>query len=235
MHFEHRIGKFTIFQISVELSTLALLRPFTQSTEDTMNTTKTTAYIEEQSIKRLLDGWGLQRDTCRWDELRACYAPGATMVTTWFDGLASDFVDASIRAATSDTLVQHFFGPSAIQINGERATAETRLILLVRAEIEGAEVDITCYGRFIDRLVLNDGEWRILARMPIYEKDSLAPLDSRRPPELDHARLNAYPSAFRHLAYLQEIGGATITTRIPPHNSDAQRALYAAAQDWLQG
>ncbi len=155
------------------------------------------------------------------------------MVTTWFDGAATDFVEASIRAATSNTLVQHFFGPSAIQIKGQRAIAETRLILLVRTELEGAEVDVTCYGRFIDRLVLHDGQWRILARIPIYEKDSLVPLDPQRPLQLDHARLNRHPVAFRHLAYLQELGGATITTRIPPHNSEAQHALYAAGQDWL--
>lgn len=197
-----------------------------------MSPTITTTNIEEQAIKRLLDGWGLQRDTCRWEELRACYTPDATMVTTWFDGRATDFVEASIRAATSGTLVQHFIGPSTIQIHGLRAIAETRLILLVRAELEGAEVDVTCYGRFFDRIVRSDDGWRIRARMPIYEKDSLAPVDPGRAIDLDRTRLASYPSAFRHLAYVQATGGATIMTRIPAHNSDAQRDLYATGREW---
>lgn len=190
--------------------------------------------IKQQQIKRLLDDWGLWRDTCRWAELSASYAADATMVTTWFDGRASDFIEASIRASASGTLVQHFMGPSRIDINGLRATAETRLMLLVRGELDGLEVDITCYGRFFDKLVCIEGEWRILERMPIYEKDSLATVNPNQVITLDRTRLHDYPSAFRHLAYMQAAGGATITTRIPPHNSAAQNALYAAARTWLQ-
>lgn len=189
---------------------------------------------EEQAIKRLLDAWGLWRDTCRFAELRACYAPGATMLTTWFDGLASDFVDASIRASASATLVQHFIGASTIEIDASRAIAETRLMILIRSELAGVAVDVTCYGRFYDQLVCTESDWQILSRTPIYEKDSLAAVDPGRTVELDQARLKTYPAAFRHLAYVQATGGATITTRIPPHNSDAQRELYAAGQRWLR-
>lgn len=192
-----------------------------------------TTYIEEQAIKQLLEGWGLQRDTCRWTDLLACYTSDATMVTTWFDGRATDFVEASIRASTSGTLVQHFIGPSTIEVNGMRAIAETRLILLVRAELADVLVDVTCYGRFFDRLVRNDDQWQILARMPIYEKDCIAPVDPCVRIEIDGARLDSFPSAFKHLAYVQASGGATITTRIPAHNSDAQRDLYAAGDAWL--
>ena len=189
--------------------------------------------FEEQAIKRLLDAWGLWRDTCRWDELRSCYAPDATMVTTWFDGRASDFVDASVRAAASGTLVQHFIGPSTIDVVGGRALAETRLMLLVRGELAGTEVDVTCYGRFFDRLVGAGADWHILDRIPIYEKDCLTVVQQGQTVELDRTRLAGYPAAFCHLAYLQASGGAAITARIPGHNSDAQRSLYAAGRTWL--
>lgn len=192
-----------------------------------------TTFIGEQAIKKLLDAWGLWRDTGRFEQLRDCYAPGATMVTTWFDGLANDFVDASIRASASKTLVQHFIGPSTMEVRGSRAIAETRVILMGRTELEGVEVDATCYGRFFDRLVKLDEGWRILSRMPIYEKDTLVPVDPARSVTLDPERLKSFPTAFRHLAYIQAAGGAPITTRIPPHNSDAQRELYAAARTWL--
>lgn len=199
-----------------------------------MNSITTTASIGKQEIKRLLDNWGLWRDTYRWAELRTCYAPDATMVTTWFDGRATDFVEASIRASTSGTLVEHFMGPSTIEINGLRALAETRLMLLVRGELNGVEVDVTCYGRFFDRLVCIDGAWVILERMPIYEKDSLSAVDSRMAVDLDCTRLQTYPLGFRHLAYMQATGGATITMHIPAHNSEAQSSLYAAGKNWLK-
>lgn len=190
--------------------------------------------FDEQAIKRLLDAWGLWRDTGRFDALRACYAPGATMVTTWFDGTASDFVDASIKSSASATLTQHFIGPSTIEVHEARAVAETRLILMGRTKLEDVDVDVTCYGRFFDRLVRTGDGWRILSRMPIYEKDTLAAVEPGLAVPLDAARLKTYPAAFRHLAYLQASSGATITPRIPPHNSPLQRALYAEAQAWLR-
>ena len=198
-----------------------------------MNSTAPPDATHEHDIKRLLDDWGLWRDTCRWPELRAAYAPGATMMTTWFNGAANDFVDASIKASASGTLVQHFMGPSTIQLHGLKALAETRFILLVRGRLDGVEVDITCYGRFFDKLVRRDGTWRILARVPIYEKDSIATPVPGKPLALDPARLQSHPAGFRHLAYLQSSGGATITPNIPAHNSDAQCALYEAGHAWL--
>lgn len=196
-------------------------------------TSEQTAF-DEQAIKRLLDAWGLWRDTCRFDELRACYAPNATMVTTWFDGAANDFVDASIRSSSAATLTQHFIGPSTIEVHGARAIAETRLILMGRTALEGVDIDVTCYGRFFDRLVRTSEGWRILSRMPIYEKDTLTTVDPGLTVKLDATRLKTFPAAFRHLAYVQAAGGAAITSRIPPHNSAAQRALYADAQGWLR-
>lgn len=199
-----------------------------------MNPISEQASFQHQAIRRMLDAWGLFRDTCQFDQLRACYAPNATMVTTWFDGLASDFVDASVRASAAKTLVQHFFGASTIEVEGTRAIAETRLMILVRTEFEGVEVDVTCYGRFYDRVVRSNADWRILSRIPIYEKDTIAPVQPGLSIRLNPERLAAFPAAFRHLAYLQAAGGATITKSIPPHNSPAQQALYVAGQLWLR-
>ena len=184
-------------------------------------------------IKRLVDDWALWRDTCQFDKLRACYAPDATMVTTWFDGPASGFVDASQRSAGSTTLVHHFMGSSTIEVDGSRGLAETRLMILVRTELDGVALDVTCYGRFCDRFVRMDGRWLLLARMPVYEKDMVAAVDPAEQPRFDRSRLMTFPVGFRHLAYLQAAGGATISMRIPGHNSAEQRELTAADQTWL--
>ena len=67
-------------------------------------------------------------------------------------------------------------GGSTIRLNGGKALAESRLILLSRARLGEVEVDITCYGRFYDRFVTHDGAWTILWRNVIYEKDRIDPL-----------------------------------------------------------
>jgi hypothetical protein len=186
------------------------------------------------AIERLIRNWGLWRDTCRWDALRETYAPGAQMKTTWFSGPASDFVEASIRASAGPAMVLHAFGASTVELAGDRAAAETRVTLMLRDRLDGEEVDVTCHGRFLDRLVCSDGCWRILARAPIYEKDVLAPVRPGAPLSMDADVLASFPAGYRHLAYLQSRAGAQIQRDIPGHNSAAQRQMYADAQAWLR-
>jgi len=190
---------------------------------------------ERLSIERLLQDWGLWRDTGRWDRLRATYAPGATMKTTWFSGAAGEFVDASMRAAARPAVVLHVMGPSHVEIQRDRALAETRVTLLVRDLLDGTSVDVTCHGRFIDRLIKLGDRWAILSREPIYEKDFIMPTRAGTPIHFDEAVLQALPAGYRHLAYLQSRGGARIQLDIPAHNSPEQERLYQQGQAWLEG
>lgn len=199
-----------------------------------MNVNEPSTNDDEAAIARLLRDWGLWRDTARWEELRQSFAPNARMKTTWFDGTAEDFVDASMRASAKGAQVLHAMGPSTIGIRAERAIAETRVTLLLRDQLDGVEVDVTCYGRFVDRMIKQSGRWALLTRTPIYEKDCLVPSRPGRAPHLDESALANYPSGYRHLAYLQSRGGATVQMDIPAHNSDQQRQLYEAGRAWLE-
>ena len=198
-----------------------------------MTDTLASARDDELAIERLLRNWGLWRDTQRWDELRGAFAPNARITTTWFNGAAADFVEASMRSAAKPALVLHSMGPSTVTVRGHRAIAETRVALLLRDRLDGVEVDVTCHGRFVDRLVKQNDRWMILERLPIYEKDALVPTRPGAIVPLDEAALARFPAGYRHLAYLQSRAGATIVMDIPGHNSEAQREVVAAAQAWL--
>jgi hypothetical protein len=191
--------------------------------------------LDKAHICQLLQDWALWRDVGNWSALRGAYAPNATMRTTWFDGAAADFVDASMRLSQGAAKAQHFIGASSIQVHGERALAETRVILLVRAPLKDVEVDATCYGRFFDRLVKVDGRWLIDSRVPIYEKDHLRAVDPGCKLELDPQELARYPAPYRYLAYLQASGGATITFDLPLPGSPEQAALHEQGNAWLTG
>ncbi|QSI33280.1 nuclear transport factor 2 family protein [Variovorax sp. RKNM96] len=189
--------------------------------------------IARAEIARVSQDWGLARDACRWNELQALFTPDAVMHTTWFVGSASEFIERSREAAKAGARVQHFIGTSSIELQGERAIAETRMILTVRGKLGSVEVDVTCQGRFYDFLRNADG-WRIQRRVPIYERDRMDPVVPGTPLELEAERLAAYPEGYRHLAYLQTDGGARIAKDLPTPNSDALTRLCEEGSAWLR-
>jgi hypothetical protein len=192
-------------------------------------------FLDRAAIVEAVQNWGLWRDTGRWDRLRSLYTADAIQHTTWFVGPAAEFIDRCVESARRGGRSQHFIGASSVDLNGERAIAETRLVLLVRGTLQGSEVDVTCYGRSYDRFVRLGGEWRIGRREMIYEKDRLDPVDPASTIKLDAKELARYPSGYRHLAYLQASGGARITPDLPVPGSDALARLYAEGEKWLTG
>ena len=184
------------------------------------------------AIIHAVANWALWRDTGRWEKLRTLYTADAIQHTTWFVGPAREFVDRIAARPLGGS--QHFVGACAVELNGDRAIAETRLVLLVRGKLEAIDVDVTCYARAYDRFVRVGEEWRIQRRDMIYEKDRLEPVDPAALIKLEGASLARYPVGYRHLAYLQATGGARITPDLPVPGSEALKRLYAEGERWLR-
>ncbi len=189
--------------------------------------------LDRAAITQVVQDWGLSRDAGRWDNLRSHYTRDAVMHTTWFVGSAAEFVQRSMDAAGRGARAQHFIGATSIDIQGDKAIAETRMILLVRGKLDGVEVDVTCYGRFYDWFVKLDGAWLIQKRMVIYEKDRMDVLDPGVTITLNREELVKHPDGYRHLAYLQSHAGASITADLPTPNSASLARLYAEGGAWL--
>src|SRR5438105_14373150 len=130
---------------------------------------------DRAAIVAVVVHWALWRDTGRWEKLRGLYTDDAIQHTTWFVGPAREFIDRIAARPLGGS--QHFVGACAVELNGDRAIAETRLVLLVRSMLQGAEVDVTCYARSYDRLVRAGNAWRIARREMVYEKARLDPVD----------------------------------------------------------
>lgn len=193
------------------------------------------AILERLEIAQAVQDWGLWRDTGQWDRLRRLYTHDATVSTTWFVGSAAQFVERSIESARKGARAQHFIGASTVELNGDRAVAETRMVLLIRAGLEGTEIDVTCYGRLYDWFLRTGEGWRIHMRGAIYEKDRLDPVDPAARVSLDGAALARFPEGYRHVAYVQARGGASITPDLPTPGSASLARLYAAGAAWLAG
>jgi hypothetical protein len=194
--------------------------------------------LDQFQISQLAYNWGNWRDTSKWDELRNCYTPDATMVTSWYNGPATGFLEASIKGRAKQPKDRggiHIIGGTTSVVRGNRATGETRITLLLRSVLHGKLVDITLYGRFIDCLLKTDGEWRIQAREAVYDKDSVRTVDPADTLTLDPAELAKYPYGLRHLAYSQAADGMNITLTIPDPYSKEEQDIYAKGRAWLQG
>ena len=192
-----------------------------------------TEWLDRAAITQVVQDWGLARDDGRWDMLRACYTSDAVMHTTWFIGPASEFVERSMAAAQGGARVQHFIGAATIALQGDKAVAETRMMLLMRARLDDIEVDVTCWGRFHDRFLKRDGLWRIFKRVPVYEKDRLDPVDPTARLTLDAEALALQPDGCRYLVYLQSRNGAVISPDIAASGSVALARLEAESAAWL--
>lgn len=189
--------------------------------------------LDRAAITQVAQEWGLARDAGRWDRLRACYASDAVMHTTWFVGPAAEFVERSMAAARAGARVQHFIGATTMDLLGDKAVAETRMVLMVRGRLDGVEVDVTCWGRFHDRFVKREGQWRILKRVPVYEKDRLDVVDPAASLTLDRDVLARQTDGCRHLTYMQSRSGATIAPDLAVPGSQALTDLEAESAAWL--
>jgi hypothetical protein len=154
------------------------------------------------------------------------------MTSTWFSGPAEEFI-AQAEARKPGGRSAHVIGGSWVRLNGDRALAETSMLLLLRERIDDVEVDVTCYGRFFDRFLKVDGTWRIARRGVIYEKDRLDPVRPDAALSLDSEILARFPAGYRHVAYVQTKRGLSVAPDRPTMPSPALDVLYREAEAWL--
>ena len=103
---------------------------------------------DKYACAELIQSWGLYRDQRRWPELLATFHPDGEIAVSWFRGPFAEFVEHCKRGGPS----KHLISPSLVRVSGERAVAETSIVILVRQEIDDVAVDMTSRARFLDRL-----------------------------------------------------------------------------------
>ncbi len=195
----------------------------------------TAAWLDKLAIGEVVQSWALWRDTGNWDGLRRAFHPDGTMTATWFTGGVEDFIAGCQRSWAAGSRSAHFIGGTVAELNGAKALAESRIILMVRDTVDDVEVDVTCYGRFYDRFVKLDGAWRILQRGVVYEKDRLDPVRPGVTLKLDEAILKRFPEGYRHVAYVQTKRGLKVAPDRPTPRSPELERLYRDARAWLAG
>jgi hypothetical protein len=189
------------------------------------------------ACSELIQAWGLYRDQGKWPELRATFTPDGQITISWFSGDFTEFVERSRAMFDAGQRSKHHIFPSVVRISGERALAETNVVILVRQKISGVLTDMTSYARFLDRLERRVGKWAICERTAIYERDRLDPVE---PSDgfnslFKDTDLSIYPEAYRYMAARLNAVGRPLATVVYRDGSPHTAQLYRRYESWLSG
>jgi hypothetical protein len=191
---------------------------------------------DKQEIREVIESWAIWRDSGDWENFRSCWHKGAIMNATWFQGDSEQFIENAAKAfAKGGPGSVHFLGGTAIQVKGDRAIAQTKMMISSRDVVDGIACDVVCTGRFYDFFERRDERWAIVERQPIYEKDRLDPLDPTKMPTFDPEVFNSIPEGYRHLGYIQVKRGLPVKRNMPGLRGPEVEALYARGKAWLGG
>jgi hypothetical protein len=187
------------------------------------------------AIRELLENWVVWRDAGDWERFAGVWHDDGRMMATWFQGAARDFIRVSREGFARGVRILHFLGGTSIDLDGERAIAQTKMTISQRASVDDVPCDVVCTGRFYDFVERRAGRWGLVLRQPIYEKDRLDPIDPAAKLVLDRDLLSQFPEGYRHLAYLQTRIGYQVKRDMPGLTGDEVEALYARGRGWLAG
>jgi hypothetical protein len=191
--------------------------------------------IEQWRIRQVVENWAVWRDAGHWDRFRSVWHPEGVMMATWYQGPFEEFIKASIDGWNRGVRILHFLGGSSVAVAGNRAIAQTKMTISQRASVDGVLCDVVCTGRFYDFFEKRKGEWGMILRQPIYEKDRIDPLDPSAVLKLDPELLARFPEGYRHLAYLQSRIGYAVKRDLPGLTGPEVDRLYARGTEWLAG
>lgn len=190
---------------------------------------------DRRHIRQLIENWAVWRDAGDWARFRTVWHDDGRMMATWFQGPADDFIRVSREGFESGVNILHFLGGTSVELAGQRAFAQTKMTISQRGEVHNVLCDVVCTGRFYDFLEKRAGEWGLVLRQPIYEKDRMDPVNPAATLQLDPDLLSRFPEGYRHLAYLQTQLGFTVKRDMPGLKGPEVEALYKRGAAWLNG
>lgn len=155
------------------------------------------------------------RDLGNWDRMRDCFHPDSIVRISWFNGSGPDFVEGSIDMAGRGMLAKHRLAPVLVNLAGNRAVASLSGIIDIPTVIEGVELTLSAYTRFIYRTEKRDGIWRISGFDCIYRRDVLTPVVLGRTVSIDLGEMKNFRPSYRNLAYCLSITGYQVDPDLP--------------------
>ena len=197
----------------------------------------TATLADKLACAELVQAWGVYRDQGNGRSCAVRSRPTGIFRCRGSRGPFEQFVERCRANYGSGWSRHHLFTPT-IKLNGDRATAETSVIIRVRQKFNGIDVDLTSCSRFLDRMERHAGGWLIAERAAIYERDRLDPVEPSAAFDALFAAANTaqYPEQYRYMAFrIAHAAGRTLAPVIYRDGGPETADLYARFSDWLAG
>ena len=170
----------------------------------------------------------------RWDELADAYSETSEVDISWFRGTGRAFAEASRVMAGSGLRTFHQMGPTIVEIEGNRALAETGCAIHAIGTVGGAPADIVSYSRLFERVRRVNRRWLLETLQIVYIQDMILPLNPSQVPVIDPAALEGYRSSYRFLSFLLAQTGRQPRADLPGvDRPDLVEKLVASNRKWL--
>lgn len=195
-----------------------------------------TVFKEKKAIQELVDNWIIFSDLGDWDRFAECWHDDGFMAATWCQGSVKDFIKNRQAGYDKGVSIIHFHGGFTCDVVQNRAVSQTKMIISQRARIHEVLADVNCTGRFYDFFEKRHGNWGMVRRQPIYEKDRLDVVEPNVTLCLDRDLLLSFPVGYQHLGYVQsQLGYKVKRTGMPGIKGPEVEKLYSEGKAWLEG
>ena len=173
------------------------------------------------------------RDLGEWEQMRDCFHPDSIVRISWFNGSGPDFVKGSIDMARRGMLAKHRLAPILVNLHGDRAVASLTGIIDIPMVIDGVDLVLSAYGRFLYRVERRDQVWRIYGFDCIYQRDELTPVILGTSVKINQDEIKKYRPSYRNLCYCLSLTGYTPNPDLPGEDRpETAQKLMAEINSW---
>ena len=190
------------------------------------------------AIQNLVVAERMYRVSHRSKELAECYAPDATIHTSWQNGGVSSFVGKESVEAQKSLPIVNRCNPPLIRINrtSDRAVVEYPMTTTRELMVHGEEAVLTSFMLLVERIEKINGVWKIVNMTSINEYDTLAPAIPGVDLKINHDDVKGLRESYRWLAYTRMLAGGTISQDLEgTDRPESVQKIYDAADRWLNG
>ena len=168
--------------------------------------------------------------------MRDCFHPDSIVKISWFNGSGPEFVEGSIDMASRGMYAKHRLGPVLVSLKGDRALASLTGIIDIPRVIDGVDMVLSAYGRFIYRVEKRDGVWRIFSFECIYMRDELTPSIPGQNIIIDPAEVSGFRPSYRNLAWCLKKTGYAVDQNLPGDDlPETVEKMMSEVNAWLTG
>jgi hypothetical protein len=170
---------------------------------------ETTTAAHEDAIRHLFARHCRGMDRVDAEMIANCYWPGAIDDHGMFVGSGADFAVKPERSSPDNISAHHHLGQSLIEVHGTLALSETYFFYTgIRGYADGSRW-VEVHGRYLDRLELRDGEWKLLYRKVVIDASREQPFESEFREASAHTIGGRYPDELSyHMADEIDLQGA---------------------------